>query len=81
VCFFHTKNVFTCDHATTARGKGTMSRNKGKGVLKEELKKCDLVRCMERIEQIAKQQDSEAIQELCQLMQHDKKWSNHVDER
>jgi len=78
---FCTKNVFACDHVATARGEGTMSRIKGKGVLKEELKKCNLVRCMERIERIAEQQDSEAIQELCQLTQHDKKWSNCVDER
>jgi hypothetical protein len=43
MCFFYTKNVFTCGHTSSVRSESKNSVLKGGGTLKKELKETDLV--------------------------------------
>jgi hypothetical protein len=79
ICFFYTKNVFTSGHSSTQRSESKNSTLKGGGTLKSELKETDLVGSFERIMACFERQEQESMEELWNLIEKGKQWSDFVD--
>jgi hypothetical protein len=70
VCWTHTSKFFTAGHISDQRSEGTNSAVKGNGQLKQYLSECTMSESVNRVSQVLRKKEEDAIDKLGRIRQN-----------
>ena len=75
----HQGRIFSCNHVSSGRGESINSTIKEKGQKKKELRKFNLYQLFQHILTLFDRGEARALDEICDLIRSNGKWSKYVD--